>query len=396
MTSTTSDDSSPRPTDPLPPREHEWVDTAGQLRRVADTLASETLVAVDTESDSFHHYREKVCLIQMSTPAADFIIDPLALGDISVLNPLFADPAREWVMNGADYDVVCLKRDFGIHFGRIFDTVVAAQLLGYRATGLAAMLERHFGVKVSKTFQRDEWFRRPLTPAQLEYAITDTRYLIALRGILRASLEAAGRFSWAEEEFEVVKRREWSREPFSPDDFWRIKGVRELNAREQVILRELVIMRDRKASEADRPPFKIISEQVLLAIAKTKPTRPEALRRVRGMSPLMLRRLGDDLLAAVNAGLVAAETVLSAPPRGLRRRYDPGVGHRLDILKEWRNRKAAALSIDAGVLSPLACLQAVARERPKTLEDLYKIPDVSRWRAKEFGEEWIRLLEKAG
>lgn len=396
MTSTTSDDSSRPATDPLPPREHEWVDTAEHLRRVAEALAKETIVAVDTESDSFHHYREKVCLIQMSTPAADYIIDPLALGDIAVLKPLFADASREWVMNGADYDVVCLKRDFGVHFGRIFDTVVAAQLLGYRATGLAAMLERHFGVKVSKSFQRDEWYRRPLTPAQLEYAITDTRYLISLRGILRAALEAAGRISWAEEEFEVVKRREWSREPFSPDDFWRIKGVRELTSREQVILRELVVMRDRKASEADRPPFKIISEAVLLAIAKVKPIRPEALRRVRGMSPLMLRRLGDDLLEAVRAGLAAEESVLSAPPRGLRRRYDPGVGLRLDILKEWRHRKAQSLGLDAGVLSPLACLQAVARTRAKTLEDLYAVPDVSRWRAKEFGEEWIRLLEKAG
>src|SRR5262245_12707162 len=156
MTSTMSDDSSRPATDPpLPPREHEWVDTAAHLGRVAEALASEPLVAADTESDSFHHYREKVCLIQMSTPAADYIIDPLALGDLSVLRPLFADPAREWIMNGADYDVVCLKRDFGIHFGRLFDTVLAAQLLGYRATGLAAMLERHFGVKVSKSFQRD-------------------------------------------------------------------------------------------------------------------------------------------------------------------------------------------------------------------------------------------------
>ena len=394
MTSMTSDDSSPQKTDPLPPREHEWVETAEHLGRAAEALARESIVAVDTESDSFHHYREKVCLIQMSTGSADYIFDPLALGDLSVLRPLFADPAREWVMNGADYDVVCLKRDFGVHFGRIFDTVVAAQLLGYRATGLAAMLERHFSVKVSKTFQRDEWFRRPLTPAQLSYAITDTRYLIALRGILRGSLEEAGRLSWAEEEFEVVKKREWSREPFTPDDFWRLKGVRDLNRREQMILRELVVMRDRKASEADRPPFKIISEQVLLAIARAKPTRPEMLRRVRGMSPLMLRRLGDDLVAAVTAGLAAEEMDLSAPPRGDRRRYDPGVGHRLDVLKEWRQKKAQTLSLDAGVLSPLACLQAVARVKPKTLEELFAIPDVSRWRAKEFGEEWIKLLEK--
>src|SRR6185436_15444568 len=137
--------------------------------------------------------QERVCLIQISTQLSDYIIDPLILTDLSSMIPLFADPSREWIMNGADYDIVCLKRDFSIHFSRIFDTVVAAQLLGYPSTGLAAMLDRHFGLKVSKTLQRDEWFRRPLNPEQVTYALTDTRYLIPLRAILKEELRAAGR-----------------------------------------------------------------------------------------------------------------------------------------------------------------------------------------------------------
>ena len=184
MTSTTSEHSSQA----SPDRPFLWVDKPGQLEQLVHDLSRETLIGLDTESDSFHHYREQVCLIQISTNETDYIIDPLALEDLSTMLPLFSDRSREWVMNGADYDVVCLKRDFGIHFARLFDTVVAAQLLGYRATGLAAMLELHFGVKVSKTLQRDEWFRRPLSEQHIAYALNDTRYLIQLRAILRKKL----------------------------------------------------------------------------------------------------------------------------------------------------------------------------------------------------------------
>jgi len=312
MTSKQSSDSSPAPIE----RPYEWVDTPEQLGRLVDHLSREKLVGIDTESDSFHHYRERVCLIQISTPDLDAIIDPLVLSDLSTMRPLFEDPDREWVMNGADYDIVCLKRDFGIHFGRIFDTVIAAQFLGYPATGLAAMLDRHFGVKVSKTFQRDEWFRRPLTKGQISYALNDTRYLLALRGILKKELEEAGRLSWAEEEFDSLCRKEWTREPFSPEDFWKIRRVRDLKPRQQLVLRELAVLRDRRAREANRPPFKVISDSVLLAIAKSRPASTSALKRVPGMSPLMIRRFGDEVLEAVRRGLEAKESSLVQPPRG--------------------------------------------------------------------------------
>ncbi len=375
-----------------PERPYRWVDTPDELARLVSDLRAEEIVGVDTESDSFHHYKERVCLIQFSTRQSDYILDPLALTDLSELPPLFADPAREWVMNGADYDIVCLKRDFGIHFGRMFDTVVAAQFLGYPATGLAAMLERHFALKVSKTLQRDEWFRRPLTPEQVSYALTDTRYLIPLRTILKIELEVAGRLSWAEEEFSLLGRREWTREPFSPMDFWKIRGARDLARRDQAVLRELAVMRDRRAKESNRPPFKVVSDAVLTSIAKVKPRGAGALRRVRGMSPLMLHRLGEDILEAVKRGLEVDESSVPPPPRGERRRHDPGVGSRLDALKNWRAKKAEQLRLDPGVLSPLAILQTVARVHPRTPEEMLSIPELSRWRAREFGEEWIKAM----
>ena len=390
MTSKPSDDSSTRPAE----RAHQWIDTPEGLVRVVADLSGEPLIGVDTESDSFHHYREQVCLIQISTPGSDYIIDPLALTDLSTMRPLFADQAREWIMNGADYDIVCLKRDFDIHFGRIFDTVVAAQLLGYPATGLAAMLERHFDLKVSKTLQRDEWFRRPLTSDQITYALTDTRYLLPLRAILKEELRAAGRLAWAEEEFTFLARRQWTREPFTPEDFWKIRGARDLYRREQLILRELAVVRDRHASATNRPPFKVISDTVLLTVAKLKPENPAALKNLRGISSLMLRRLGDDILGAVARGLSQPETALLTPPRGERRRFDPGASKRLDALKEWRRKKAVELKLDPGVLSPLTYLQAVARTNPRTVEEMLAIPDLSRWRAREFGREWIEVMSK--
>ncbi|HEY3176306.1 MAG TPA: HRDC domain-containing protein [Candidatus Polarisedimenticolia bacterium] len=397
MTSKPSEGSSPQPAEPPRPadRAWEWIDAQESLARLIATLRGEPLVGIDTESDSFHHYREQVCLIQISTPTSDYIIDPLAVADLSGMRPLFSETTREWVMNGADYDIVCLKRDFGIHFARIFDTVVAAQLLGYHATGLAAMLDRHFGLKVSKTLQRDEWFRRPLTEEQITYALTDTRYLLPLRSILKAELESMGRLSWAEEEFTAVARREWTREPFSPGDFWKIRGAREVTRQEQAILRELAVARDRLARESNRPPFKVVSDAVLLSLAKLKPRTPLALKKVRGISPLMLRRLGDDLLAAVNQGLNAEGAEVDLPLRTPRRRQDPGASRRLEALKAWRKHKATELHLDPGVLSPLSILQEVAGSNPKTVEDLMAIPDLSRWRAQEFGPEWIKAMAKA-
>ncbi len=390
MTSTQSGPSLHRP----PERGYQQIERADQLDDLIRQLSAHHLIGIDTESDSFHHYREQVCLIQISTMEADYLIDPLAVTDLSALRALCADHDREWIMNGADYDIVCLKRDFGIHFARIFDTVVAAQLLGYPATGLAAMLDRHFGVHVSKTFQRDEWYRRPLTPEQINYALTDTRYLIPLRAILKTELEAVGRLSWAEEEFALLAKREWTREPFSPDDFWRIRGSRDLTHRQQLVLRELAVVRDDRARAANRPAFKVISDAALIAVAKNVPHGTAQLARLPGISPLMVRRLGAALLEAVKRGEEASEWSLKHPPRGERRRHEPGTGRRLEMLKEWRRGKAAQLGVDPGVLAPLTCLQAVARAHPRTTDEAMLLPELTKWRAREFGAEWVALLQK--
>lgn len=374
-------------------RPYEWIDKPEEVSRLAKVIEQEPIIGLDTESDSFHHYQERVCLIQATTTERDFLVDPIALnGDLTPLGDVLSDPSREVVFNGADYDIVCLKRDFGIRFRKIFDTALGAQLLGYPATGLSALLERHFGLKVSKQHQRDEWYRRPLSPSQIDYALNDIRYLIPLRDRIRQELIDMKRLEWAEEEFDTLTRREWTREPFQPHDFWRIRGSRDLTRREQAILRELAVMRDVRARGLNRPPFKVISDHSLTAIAHGKPRATSGLKKIRGVSDLMIRRFGEEIVAAVQRGLEVSDHDLPVPPKGERRKGDPAANKRLELLREWRQKRAAELKLDPGVLAPLSTLKALAHNHASTIEELRSVPGLTRWRVREFGEEWVKLL----
>jgi ribonuclease D len=373
-------------------RPWQWIDTVEGAEALARDIEKERIIGLDTESDSFHHYQEQVCLVQVSTKTRDYLVDPIAAKNLSAMTSVLADPKREVVLHGADYDIVCLKRDFGIRFGRIFDTVLGAQLLGYPATGLSALIERHFGVKVSKQHQRDEWYRRPLSDSQIHYALTDTRYLLPLREIIREELVALKRLAWAEEEFDLLTRREWTREAFRPDHFWKIRGARELPRRGQAILRELAVLRDSRSQAANRPPFKVMADHTLTAVAQARPRTTADLKRIRGLSPLMIRRYGDAILEAVHRGMSVGEKDFPVAHRGERRPGDPAVNRRLDALKEWRKKKAAELGLDPGVLAPLTTLQALARSGAITARDLDGLAGVTRWRVHEFGREWIAIL----
>jgi ribonuclease D len=373
-------------------RPFEWIDTPEGLQRLAKAIQKEPVIGLDTESDSFHRYQEQVCLIQAATSKMDFLVDTMAVRDLSALRKPLADPSREVVMNGADYDVVCLKRDFGVKFGKIFDTALGAQLLGYPGTGLSALLDRHFNVKVSKRFQRAEWFRRPLTDAQRDYALNDIRYLIPLRDRIRKELKDLNRLAWAEEEFALLTKREWKREPFHPDSFWRIRGSRDISRREQAILRELAVMRDKRACAINRPPFKVISDQALKEVARTRPRSARSLRRIRGISDLMIQRFGAEIMDAVRRGLEVPDKDLPVPSKGERKPGDPLASKRLEQLKRWRRDKASELELDPGVLAPLTTLKAIARSGARNVRDLCKVPEIARWRSREFGQEWLDAM----
>src|SRR5689334_16535370 len=247
-----------------------YLDTAQDTSRFLQSIADVDRIAIDTEGASFHRFLDRIYLLQLSTRDRSAIIDPLPIGVPNELGKLLEDSAVEIVFHDADYDLRLLRQDYGWHVRNIFDTRVAAQLLGIRAFGLAALLEKYFGVKLDKKHQRADWSMRPLTPDMLDYAAQDTMYLPALRDELKKELEAKGRWGWAQEEFTRLEATRWD-----PDDeataFLKMKGARDLNRRELAVLRELVNWRNQVAAEQDRATFRVLGNEPLFEIAKTQP-----------------------------------------------------------------------------------------------------------------------------
>ena len=274
------------------------------LGELVDAVRAEPVVALDTESNSFHVYRERVCLLQISTRTADFVVDPLAV-DVGPLGAILCD-GRETVLHGADYDVRCLKREYGWRLPRLFDTMAAARRLGRPGLGLSALVEQHFGARLSKTFQRSDWGRRPLTREQIAYASLDTHYLLPLYDLLAEELVGRGVLDAARGEFGRIAAVEPKERVFDPEGYRRIRDARALDEPGRAILRALYVAREARASELDRPPFKVLAEATMIDIARRRPASEEELARIPGVTPSVLRRLGRDILAAVRSVASAA------------------------------------------------------------------------------------------
>lgn len=375
---------------------YRYVDTAKRLDELIAACRGESLVAVDTEAASFHRYVDRVYLIQVSTRTATAIVDPLAITDLTPIGALLGDPRVETVFHDADYDLRILDRDYGFRARTVFDTRIAAQLLGEPAIGLAALLEKHLGVKLSKTHQRADWSLRPLPLPMLAYAAADTRHLPDLRDALRERLSALGRLSWAEEEFTRLEALRWSGPAGSADAYLRIKGARGLLPRQAAALRELYEWRDSLAAAQDKATFRIIGNESLLAVSKTLPRAAEDLARIRELPATLARRHAPALLAAVQRALALPDRDLPRRQRGPRTPRDPDLDARVERLKAARNTVAQHLGLDPGVLCGKGILEAVARERPPSNAALAGITDVRRWQVEVLGETLLRALRDDG
>lgn len=359
---------------------------------LARRIAGEGLIAVDTEAASFHRYVDRIYLIQVSTRRETAIVDPLAVEDMTALGALLADEHVEVVFHDADYDLRILDRDYGIRARRLFDTRIAAQLLGEKAVGLAALLERYLGVKLDKKFQRADWSRRPLSAEMLDYAAMDTKHLPELRDRLRSRLAEIGRLEWAEEEFARLESLRWTPVSANGDSYLRIKGARTLTRRGLAVLRELAHWRDRVAAELDRASFRVLSNEVLLELAARPVRDRDALRDTRGVSPRLVEQRGDQLIEAIERGLSLGEKELPRFPRGERRASDPSFDQRVEKLKAARNAIAQTLDLDPGVLCPKGTLESVARACPEDLDRLAEIPELRRWQIAVLGGEFLKAL----
>jgi ribonuclease D len=362
----------------------------GPLRNLVDRLEREQILAVDTESNSLYAYREQVCLIQFSTPNEDILVDPLALDDLSPLAPLFADPKIEKVFHAAEYDLITLKRDFGFRFENLFDTMMAARILGWEEVGLGSILKAEFGVQLDKRFQRANWGQRPLPRELLSYARLDTRYLIALRGRLQQELQAKGLLALANEDFGRLRHVNGRSPENQPDACWRVSGSYDLSGQEAAVLQELCRYRDQVARSLNRPLFKVIGDRALLGIAKVAPGDVRDLNRSGLLSPRQLQRHGEALVRAVRRGL-KAEPIY--PPRSPRPE-DAYLG-RLDALREWRKRKGRDLGVSSDVVIPRDLMYTLVEENPQDADTLAQVMKDVPWRLERFGDEILAVLEGA-
>ncbi len=327
------------------------------LEEIAAELAREKRVAIDIESNSFYAYRERVCLVQMSTSKEDFIIDPVAFADLSSLGPVMADPAVEKIFHAGEYDVLCLKRDYGFSFTHLFDTMIATRVLGFKELGLAAAIERHFGVKLSKKLQRADWGKRPLTPDHIRYAQLDTHYLLRLSDIQKESLTAKGRMEDALEAFGKLANIRPVSKTFDPEGYWRLTSGKDLAPDQLSCLREIYLLRENEAASRDKAPFRIMPEDLMLKIALTLPAEHAALRAIRGMSPYLLQRYGEALLDAVRHG--KENPISGRRPASVH--HDPREWKIFEELRRWRKAQAATEGVETVVILTTEELKEIAR-----------------------------------
>ncbi len=368
-----------------------YLDTDAAVERWLASIRKAPVLALDTEGASFHRFVDRIYLLQLSTRDQHAIIDPLPIASPALLGEIVEDPKVEIVFHDADYDLRLLYQDYGWQIRNVFDTRIAAQLLGLKAFGLAALLERSFGLKLDKKHQRADWSMRPLTADMLDYAAQDTMHLLGLRDLLHDELVAKGRLTWAKEEFERLETIRWATDD-AANAFLKVKGARDLTRRELALFRELVVWRDAAALKLDRATFRVVSNEVLFEAARTAPASKDALARIKGMPRGILERAGDEMIAAVARGLEVPEGDLPRFPKSARWDRDPDFEHKVGALKAVRDAAAERLELDPGVLCSRDRMEAVARLLPGEPSAIASIPEFRRWQIAELGEGFVQAL----
>ena len=357
------------------------------LQSMVKSLRAQPLVAVDTESNSMHAYQEQVCLIQFSIPNQDYLVDPLAFSALTDLDPIFADPQIEKIFHSAEYDIMCLKRDFEYSFHNLFDTRIASRTLGRKRSGLRDLIAIEFDVEIDKRYQRSNWGKRPLPDEWLDYARLDTYYLISLRNRLYEALQETGRLEEALEASEYITRIQPHDNGFDPDGFWRIRNAHELTPRQLAILRCLYLYRDSQAKRMNRPPFKVMGDQTLHDLASAVPGRLKDLSEIYGMTPGQIGRFGEGILETIRQG---KKDPIPHRPRG--NHMDDEILDRYEALHDWRKRTARSNKVDSDIILPREILMDIAKSAPRSIEALNQVMSPLTWRAKKYGNMILEVL----
>jgi len=371
------------PAEKLPPPT--WIATPLSLKKAAGDLVSYPRLAVDTEANSLHAYREQLCLIQFSTPIRDYLVDPLAITDLLALIPIFENPGIEKVFHAVEYDLICLKRDVGIKVVNLFDTMQAARILGYQQVGLDSVLSHKLGITLDKKYQKADWGKRPLSQEMLNYARLDTHYLLELRDSLQTELEQRGRWELACEEFIRLAQGNGNGKAHTPA-WQRVKGGQKCSECQLTILQELCAWRETQARRMNRPLFRVMEDKSLVAIAQAAPQDHAGLSSI-GLTTRQIDVFGDQILQAVAHG--KEMTPLRRPhlPRPNQAYLD-----RLKILSDWRKAAALKFGAESDIVLPKNWMHLIAEKNPQNFSELEVLMPQSPWRLEQYGEDILKTL----
>ncbi|MBK8422094.1 ribonuclease D [Candidatus Villigracilis saccharophilus] len=364
-----------------------WVNNKQLLQQLRDDLVTQSRVAVDTESNSLHAFREQVCLVQFSTTNADYLVDPLALKDLSILAPIFSDPKIEKIFHAAEYDLVCLRRDFNFSFANLFDTMQAARILGYPAVGLDRLLGDKFKIQTDKRHQKANWAARPLTKEQIHYARLDTHYLFALRDVLEDELRKKDRLTFAKEDFvRACLPHDEPKQKVNGESWGRFAARKDLSLRELTILAYLCKWRDREAEKLNRPPYKVIMDDVFVLMSKNPPVNKVDLSGM-GLSEKQINLWGEGVLAAIRRGMEAP----LVERKQIEAKND-AVLRRLEKLKLWRKNLGLEMGVESDVILPKPYVSALAENPPMNAAELAQLMKDSPSRVEKYGAQILKLL----
>ncbi len=373
-----------------------WIDQEEKLSLLWDALSQNDVLALDTESNSFHGYVSQICLLQVATPTQVMLIDTLALPKESLMPfaRFLEDPKITKIMHGSDNDIIGLQRDFSLHVNGLFDTVLAARYLNLPKRGLDHLLQKYCGVKASKQYQRFNWKRRPLPSDALRYAAGDAFYLLDVYPQMMQQLEEVGRLEHVFQDSTLLAEREYEEKQFDPDGFWRIKGVKELNPKQLSVFQALYLWRHEVCLDLNMAAFLVLDDRTMLGLARERPTNPQELFRIRSANRSQLRRYCQELIEEIEEG------IQNRPPRRpLANRKNsetqiPAKERVFDALRQWRQTTAIRDDLAIDLVATKQMLLNLARHCPTTLEGITQLPGMTPWRIEHYGNDWLAIIQQ--
>jgi ribonuclease D len=365
------------------------IETTCQLLKMISDLRNQPSIGVDTESNSLFEYQEKICLIQFSTIEQDYLVDTIKLKELSPLNEIFSSDAIEKIFHAAEYDLMCLKRDFHFEFNNIFDTMIASRILGFRSIGLQSLLKEYFDVDVEKKYQRANWGKRPLPNEMLQYAQCDTHYLIELRKILLEKLKQEKKWELATEDFNRMTRVDAFVNNKNNDHYWKIIKGNSLSPQQENVLIEIYFLRENLARQLNRPPFKVFGNLSIVELAKKLPKNDNQLNNINGLSPKLIQKYGEQILQAITIGLNQVSN-----NRKEKIRPDQLFLLKYDALKHWRKIKGIEMSVESDVVLPKEHMEQIAHKKNFALSDIQEIMRNIPYRFQQFGKEIYAIIER--